>query len=814
MRSRGLSEHDVALDARLHFSLLHRWCASWSYSAAPLGAFVRARLHQWLLRVEVDAPRAPSWVPPRAPGTLRLLSLGAQARRNDFARRVADTRTPSSLNRRCCGLCGAFSHSRAGHVRAMAGDPEARRAAVTVATGVSAALHRRVHARFEDGDVRLGTMVDARASNEWRVLYDADGGSEWLSLPDEQVRVGGVDRRSRQRSAIPAPLRLTVYSEFDAAELRCGADVREVRAAVERVAESNAEGEAEGDAEPRLLGLRASSSVWSRSLVSRASLSLSRESLSGGALGFMLPSAGGATPRDGATLVGRCVRLSPLLQRTYFQKKMGSYKINAFTLRDGVASYKVTLASAAPSANAAGHWLDATLLVGATFDVESEFARVRVHRPPHRKNFVRVRRASDAIQGVPPASASGAGSGDGEHDKKRKRKRSSPYVGVSWSTSTSQAWKAEISYRGLRHDLGFFYDDRDAARAYDNIVRAEKLSRPLNFPADEAAVASAAAPANDMVAFDGRGNEAEKKEETDDAKEGAKEGSKEVIKEGTKEGATEGANGDRDDDDDVPRRGATVFVVRVLDFVVRKAAVLERRYVHGGKRVAWLSVQFEDGTPSRCVRVSACWSTVSKAACYAACCVANTAAERAESCSNDVGPMRINGVALEDLGGGQPTPGYSLRRKSKRRRPSDGALQTRGGRLAREDENGFTSPTVPWQTEDLSLEDALLAAQSECWDASSMDAYSAQLMHWHLANLEYACAAELREVSNAHWDQVRVAHAAARSCGLGLPLSPPPPPPPHTHACARAHPPPLSLSLSTGRSRFIRATSTIWEAST
>ena len=284
MRSRSLSEHDVALEARLHFSLLHRWCAQWSMdSDAPLGAFVRARLRQWLLRVEADAPRSPSWVPPR--------TSGAQARLNDFARRIADRRMPLGLNRRCCGLCGALGHSRGGHDRAMAGGPEARRNALAVATGVSAALHRRVHVRFEgelysyyvplhfmqifsqfdslsativeDGGVRVGTLLDARASHEWRVLYDDDGESEWISLPDVHVRVGGVDRRWRLRSAIPAPLRRTAYSQLDAAELRCGADLREVRDAVERVAECDAQGGAKGDAVPRLIGLRASSSLWS-----------------------------------------------------------------------------------------------------------------------------------------------------------------------------------------------------------------------------------------------------------------------------------------------------------------------------------------------------------------------------------------------------------------------------------------------------------------------------------------------------------------------------------------------------------------------
>ena len=247
-------------------------------------------------------------------------------------------------------------------------------------------------------------------------------------------------------------------------------------------------------------------------------------------------------------------------------------------------------------------------------------------------------------------------------------------------------------------------------------------------------------------------------------------------------------------------------------------------------------VQFEDSTPSRSFRLHACWSTVAEAACYAACGVANTAVERAEKCASDCTARTLQ----------QQSAGYSLRKKTKkRRRLSDfvvlssdmrhaaesaagaSAEQTRvetvnGAHVVYEDENGFTSPSVPWQTEDVSLEDAFLAAQSECWEASSMDVHSAQLMHWHLANLEYACAAELREVSNAHWDQVR---ATCHSCCMQLrarPVSVSRPSQSPSRTCVHSHrvPPPLSLSLSlsvslnTGCSRTTRATSTIWEAIT
>ena len=74
----------------------------------------------------------------------------------------------------------------------------------------------------------------------------------------------------------------------------------------------------------------------------------------------------------------------------------------------------------------------------------------------------------------------------------------SPYVGVYWDFAR-QAWKAEIQYtvhsQKKRHRLGYFYDDSVAARAYDEVVIAENLSRPLNFPeSDGARAVSSSAP--------------------------------------------------------------------------------------------------------------------------------------------------------------------------------------------------------------------------------------------------------------------------------------------------------------------------------
>ena len=103
------------------------------------------------------------------------------------------------------------------------------------------------------------------------------------------------------------------------------------------------------------------------SLVSCASLSLSLESPSRGALRFVSFSAAGSALRDnGEALVGRCVRLSPQLQR-YGARVQPALKINAFELRDGVAWYKVALASAVASVNVHEHWIEANQLIGATF---------------------------------------------------------------------------------------------------------------------------------------------------------------------------------------------------------------------------------------------------------------------------------------------------------------------------------------------------------------------------------------------------------------------------------------------------------------
>ena len=70
---------------------------------------------------------------------------------------------------------------------------------------------------------------------------------------------------------------------------------------------------------------------------------------------------------------------------------------------------------------------------------------------------------------------------------KRKRgglpsPRRSKYVGVSWNKQMKK-WQATIMIDGKRKSLGYYHDEKEAARMYDE--QAALLGKPVNFPLHE-----------------------------------------------------------------------------------------------------------------------------------------------------------------------------------------------------------------------------------------------------------------------------------------------------------------------------------------
>jgi monoamine oxidase len=64
------------------------------------------------------------------------------------------------------------------------------------------------------------------------------------------------------------------------------------------------------------------------------------------------------------------------------------------------------------------------------------------------------------------------------------------------------------------------------------------------------------------------------------------------------------------------------------------------------------------------------------------------------------------------------------------------------------EESSKKKHTLP---ENISLGEALLLLQHEC--SAKLSAAESRLFYWHMANLEYACATDLQQVSLQHWDQ-------------------------------------------------------------
>ena len=62
---------------------------------------------------------------------------------------------------------------------------------------------------------------------------------------------------------------------------------------------------------------------------------------------------------------------------------------------------------------------------------------------------------------------------------KASKAGSSRFRGVSWKKG-NEKWSAAIKTNGERTNLGYFSNEEDAARKYDEV--AASLGRPLNFP--------------------------------------------------------------------------------------------------------------------------------------------------------------------------------------------------------------------------------------------------------------------------------------------------------------------------------------------
>jgi hypothetical protein len=60
-------------------------------------------------------------------------------------------------------------------------------------------------------------------------------------------------------------------------------------------------------------------------------------------------------------------------------------------------------------------------------------------------------------------------------------KRRSRFTGVSWYKAGSK-WEAYIRFQGKQKSLGYYFDEHEAARAYDTFAIENSVNRPLNFP--------------------------------------------------------------------------------------------------------------------------------------------------------------------------------------------------------------------------------------------------------------------------------------------------------------------------------------------
>ena len=66
--------------------------------------------------------------------------------------------------------------------------------------------------------------------------------------------------------------------------------------------------------------------------------------------------------------------------------------------------------------------------------------------------------------------------------KKGEPSHTSKYVGVNWQKQHKR-WEARITIDGKRKNLGYYHDEKEAARMYDE--QAALLGKPVNFPLHE-----------------------------------------------------------------------------------------------------------------------------------------------------------------------------------------------------------------------------------------------------------------------------------------------------------------------------------------
>ena len=69
-----------------------------------------------------------------------------------------------------------------------------------------------------------------------------------------------------------------------------------------------------------------------------------------------------------------------------------------------------------------------------------------------------------------------------DHHQISSPRHSSKYVGIYWSKGM-QRWAATIKIDGKKKTMGYYHDEKEAARIYDE--QAALLARPVNFPLHE-----------------------------------------------------------------------------------------------------------------------------------------------------------------------------------------------------------------------------------------------------------------------------------------------------------------------------------------